>query len=80
VLQAVGRGFEFDVFVAKYDRDGTLLWATSAGGAAGDGGHDIAIDHPGDIHVTGVFSDTATFGAGEGKKPSSIPPAARISS
>jgi hypothetical protein len=51
--------------VAKYARDGTLLWATSAGGASNDSGFGVATDHRGNIYVTGSFRGTATFGAGE---------------
>jgi hypothetical protein len=54
-----------DMFVAKHARDGTLLWARSAGGASGDGGGDIAPDPRGNSYVTGSFQGTATFGAGE---------------
>jgi hypothetical protein len=54
-----------DVFVAKYARDGTLLWATSAGGGMSDLGNDIATDSRGNSYVTGSFRGTATFGAGE---------------
>jgi hypothetical protein len=62
VLSSVG---ESDVFVAKYASDGTLLWATSAGGPDLDLGFDIATDLRGNSYVTGRFGDTATFGAGE---------------
>jgi hypothetical protein len=65
-LQAEG---ETDVFVAKYAPDGTLLWATSAGGASsGDAGLAIATDRRGSSYATGIFSGTATFGAGEAKE------------
>jgi predicted regulator of Ras-like GTPase activity (Roadblock/LC7/MglB family) len=56
-----------NIFVAKYDRDGALLWATQAGGGAapGEGGTDIATNDLGDSYVTGHISDSATFGRGE---------------
>ena len=41
-----------------------LLWATQAGGT-GDEGLGIATTERGDSYVTGYFSGTATFGAGE---------------
>jgi hypothetical protein len=53
-----------DIFVAKYDRDGALLWATRAGGSSNDLGIDIAITPRGDSYVTGFFGDTAIFGGG----------------
>jgi hypothetical protein len=64
VLEAVA---DSDIFVAKYARDGTLQWATSAGGVAGEtGGHDVATDPlDNSSYVTGYFSGTVTFGAGE---------------
>ena len=54
-----------DVFVAKYNRDGLLLWATSAGSNLPDGGTDIATDRRGDSYVTGRFESAAIFGLGE---------------
>ncbi len=61
-----------DVFVAKYNADGTLAWATKAGGGNFDVGHSVAIlsEEIGgiiveSIVVTGRFQGTATFGAGE---------------
>jgi hypothetical protein len=54
-----------DVFVAKYAPDGTLLWATSAGGGGCDGGASIATDPRGNSYVTGRLGGTATFGVGE---------------
>jgi hypothetical protein len=56
-----------DVFVAKYDRDGALLWATQAGapGCPGEGGKGIATNDLGDSYVTGHFCSGAIFGRGE---------------
>jgi len=54
-----------DIFVAKYDGDGMLLWATKAGGVGADEGLDIATTQGGDSYVTGFFRGTATFGEGE---------------
>jgi hypothetical protein len=56
---------DFDVFVAKYAQDGTLVWATSAAGAGIDGGRAIAVDRRGSSYVVGNLEGTATFGAGE---------------
>ena len=42
-----------------------LDWATRAGGGNGDIGVGIATSARGDSYVTGVFTDTATFGQGE---------------
>jgi Bacterial Ig domain/Beta-propeller repeat/Thrombospondin type 3 repeat len=56
-----------DIFVAKYDSNGTLVWVKSAGGtsANGDAGFDIGVDGSGNSYVTGRFQSPATFGAGE---------------
>jgi len=54
-----------DIFVAKYNPDGTLLWAKKAGGRDTDEGNGIATDGAGNSLVTGHFQETATFGAGE---------------
>ncbi|MBI3852783.1 MAG: SBBP repeat-containing protein [Verrucomicrobia bacterium] len=51
-----------DVFVAKYDSTGNVLWAKQAGGTGVDEGHSIAVDAAGNSFVAGAFSDTANFG------------------
>jgi Bacterial Ig domain/Beta-propeller repeat len=50
-----------DVFVAKYDPDGNLVWATSPGGTGGSQGFGIAVDSSGNSYVTGTYSGTLTF-------------------
>jgi hypothetical protein len=62
VLTSAGRQ---DIFVAKYAPDGSLIWATRAGGMKPVLGLGIAVDTAGNIAVTGYFSSTAIFGAGE---------------
>ena len=52
-----------DIFVAKYDRLGQLLWVRQAGGASTDMATDIAVDPDGNVFVTGYISATATFGS-----------------
>ena len=37
----------FDIFVAKYDASGDLIWATRAGGTGTDVGNSIALDGAG---------------------------------
>ena len=52
-----------DIFVAKYNSSGELLWVRQAGGAAwGNSGRGIAADALGECHLTGYFSDSTTFG------------------
>jgi hypothetical protein len=54
-----------DVFIAKYDANGLLQWAKSAGGATANWGAGIALDPAGNSYVVGRYSGTATFGPGE---------------
>lgn len=60
-----------DVYVAAYDRDGSLAWAKWAGGPGDETGLSIAAAPDGAVFITGhlnptVSSDTlATFGKGE---------------
>lgn len=53
---------DYDLFVAKYDRDGKLAWIQTAGGKGYDYGHGIAIDPKGDVIVTGAVVGEAEFG------------------
>ncbi len=55
----------FDVFLARFDADGALLWAVQAGSAGEDWGLAIDTNGAGDIWAVGRFTDTATFGAGD---------------
>ncbi|MEN8166327.1 MAG: SBBP repeat-containing protein [Pseudomonadota bacterium] len=55
----------WDIFIAKYYSDGSLLWAKQAGGIERDTGYSISMDSVGNTLVTGSFNGTATFGAGE---------------
>ncbi len=55
-------GYE-DIFIAKYDAAGTVLWATSSGSTTYDRAYSIATDTIGNAYVTGCFdSPTITFG------------------
>jgi hypothetical protein len=52
-----------DLFVARYDTAGNLVWARRAGGTSDDIGNDIALDGSGNSLVTGEFAGTASFDA-----------------
>ena len=54
---------EYDIFVVKYDTNGNVLWAQSAGGTSGDDGLGIALDTARNSYVTGRYNETATFGS-----------------
>jgi hypothetical protein len=52
-----------DVFVARYDSSGTVLWAKKAGGAGDDIGRSVCFDTAGNVYATGDFySETISFG------------------
>lgn len=53
-------GGQSDAFIIKFNNEGKLLWATFYGGKSDDGGKSIAIDHSGDIYVTG-FTNSNDF-------------------
>ena len=59
-----GPGFT-DIFVAKYDANGMLVWAKSAGGLDSDRSFGLAVDGAGNSYLTGDFGNSATFGLGE---------------
>ncbi|MBW8050117.1 MAG: T9SS type A sorting domain-containing protein [Cytophagales bacterium] len=52
-----------DIFLAKFDSSGSLIWARRAGGDSTDEARSVALDDFGNIYITGNFSDTAYFGA-----------------
>ena len=52
-----------DIFIAKYDPSGKILWATHAGGNDYDESYGIATDKTGNIYITGSFSISAVFDA-----------------
>ena len=53
-----------DVFIAKYNPDGSLAWVTDAGGTNFDAGQSIGAFADGTSVITGRFQGDATFGAG----------------
>lgn len=58
ILALVSKGSR-DVFLAKYDSDGQLLWVRRAGGAGIDMALGIAVDAAGNPHVTGYIGQGA---------------------
>lgn len=57
-----GKG-EADIFVAKYDRVGKLVWVRQVGGSADDFARAVVNDSEGNCYVTGTFqSPTVDFG------------------
>ncbi len=55
---------DFDVFIAKYNTSGNVLWASSVAGALHDYATSVALDDLGNSYLTGYFfSPTLTFGS-----------------
>lgn len=52
-----------DIFVARLDPVGNVLWATNAGGSGSDWGKGIAVDAAGNAYVCGSTDGNAAFGA-----------------
>jgi hypothetical protein len=52
-----------DIFIAKYDPKGKLLWAKRAGGNSSDHATTIALDKNGNSYIGGFFKDTMWFSA-----------------
>lgn len=55
-----GRGL-WDVFIARYEADGSLRWVRGAGGSGGDHGFDVALTADGLLLVTGKFAGSIDF-------------------
>ncbi len=55
-----------DVFIAKYDSTGALVWAKNAGGTDTDQAASVTVDSSGNSYVTGIFTGTADFDPGAG--------------
>lgn len=54
----------FDLFVAKFDRDGTPLWSRGFPAPSYQGPSDIVADSQGSIWLTGVFRGEVDLGTG----------------
>ncbi|MCP4606541.1 MAG: hypothetical protein GY847_39545 [Proteobacteria bacterium] len=54
-----------DIFIVKYNSDGTLAWAKSAGSTGCDHSNDITALSDGSSLITGNYAGTTVFGLGE---------------
>ncbi|NUM51082.1 MAG: T9SS type A sorting domain-containing protein [Flavobacteriales bacterium] len=58
-------GFEsngsFDIFFAKYNSLGTLVWVNTLGSTKDDRGNAITLDNSGNIYITGIYKDSVDF-------------------
>jgi hypothetical protein len=61
-LVSVGPDANADIFIAKYDPDGQLLWIRQVGGESDDNGSGIAVDGESNVYVTGHFQGSVSFG------------------
>ncbi|MBI3503187.1 MAG: SBBP repeat-containing protein [Bacteroidetes bacterium] len=50
-----------DIYVAKYDAAGNLVWIKTGGGSYQDEAYAVSTDIAGNCYVTGFFTGTATF-------------------
>lgn len=53
-----------DIFIAKLDVNGNLLWAKSIGGAGDDEGRNLTIDKEGNVYTIGWFKYAVDFNPG----------------
>lgn len=51
-----------DVFIVKYNNQGTVQWAKKAGGTGVEEGLGIVVDNTGNCYITGYFTGTISFG------------------
>jgi hypothetical protein len=52
-----------DIFIAKYNTSGTLVWVQQGIGTGDDMADGIAVDSGDNIYLTGYFNNTVTFGS-----------------
>jgi hypothetical protein len=50
-----------DIFIARFNPDGNVIWAKQAGGNGDDSATSVAVDRMGNCFLTGYFAGTATF-------------------
>ncbi len=61
-LPLISKGLS-DVFVAKVQTGGNVIWLAQGGGAGSDYAYGITCNNNGSINVAGAFNGTSTFGA-----------------
>jgi hypothetical protein len=52
---------EADVFTAKYDLDGNLIWVKKAGGAGFDYATSLDVDDNGNVYIAGTYENSISF-------------------
>ena len=51
----------YDIFIAKYEPSGNLLWVKTLDGPGFNTSYDLAVDDQGGVFVTGAFNGTMNF-------------------
>jgi hypothetical protein len=54
---------ESDIFLAKYNATGGVLWAKRYGSTGNDSPYTVAVDNAGNVTIGGLFSGTTNLGA-----------------
>ena len=57
----------YDIFLTKYNSDGTYAWTKTWGGTGSDGVYDLAFDSDDNIYLATEFFTTVDFDPGEGE-------------
>jgi len=52
-----------DIFIAKYDKAGNVLWAKQIGGKGNDLAYYIRLDNNDNFYITGTYDSTITIGS-----------------
>src|SRR6476620_1190373 len=52
-----------DIFLAKYDSNGNVLWAQRFGGPSNDIGYSVATDAAGNCYLAGTYKGPVAFGS-----------------
>jgi len=50
-----------DAFIAKYDNNGTIIWAKTGGGSLNDKSRGITVDASGNVYATGEVEGSSSF-------------------
>jgi hypothetical protein len=58
-----------NIFLAKYDADGTFQWAEGYGGDRADQAFDVTTDSTGSVYLTGSILSDTDFGSDQGNDP-----------
>jgi hypothetical protein len=53
---------DIDMFLAKLDTSGNVVWSQKMGGSGHDQGNAICTDNQGNLYLTGCFTSTVSFG------------------